>query len=117
MDYVIETKRGHQPGRVIAQGSALPNTGVPGMIAGYGAQRAIHAPVDGRIQVLLEIGSVVKKGQALAVIGEDGIPVPATLDGVLRGIIRDGFIMKKGLKIADIAPQNRRKGKLHDDFR
>lgn len=42
VDYVIETKRGHQPGRVIAQGSALPNTGVPGMIAGYGAQRDIH---------------------------------------------------------------------------
>ena len=31
--------------------------------------------------------------------------MPATLDGVLRGIIRDGFIMKKGLKIADIAPR------------
>lgn len=105
VDYVIETKRGHQLGRVIAQGSALPNTGVPGVIADYGAQRVIHAPADGPIQVRSQIGSVVKQGQTLAVIGADSISVPATLDGVLRGIIRDGFAVKKGLKIADIDPR------------
>jgi len=48
VDYVIETKRGHQLGRVIGQGSALPNSGVPGMIGGYGAQRVIHAPASGQ---------------------------------------------------------------------
>lgn len=103
VDYVIETKRGHQLGRVIAQGSAIANTGVPGMIGGYGAQRVIHAPASGNIQVLSEIGSIVKKGQTLARIGE--VNVTAALDGVLRGMIRDGFEVEKGLKIADIDPR------------
>ena len=42
--YVIETMRGHDLGRIIAEGSAAPNTGVPGVIAGYGAERVLHAP-------------------------------------------------------------------------
>lgn len=61
VDYVIETKRGHRLGRVIAQGSALPNTGVPGVIGGYGAQRVFHAPAAGKICVQADIGSIVKK--------------------------------------------------------
>lgn len=101
--YVIETKRGHQLGRVIEQGYAAPNTGIPGIIEGYGAERVIHAPVSGKIQVLGQIGSVVTKGQTLAVIGDTG--VSATIDGVLRGIIRDGFEVEAGLKIADIDPR------------
>ena len=31
--------------------------------------------------------------------------VKATIDGLLRGIIRDGYDVKKGLKIADIDPR------------
>ncbi len=103
VDYVIETKRGHRLGRVIAQGSALPNTGVPGVIGGYGAQRVIHAPAAGKICVQADIGSIVKKGQVLAVIGDASICVP--FDGVLRGMIRDGFDVEQGLKIADIDPR------------
>ena len=100
---MIETKRGHRLGRVIAQGSALPNTGVPGVIGGYGAQRVIHAPAAGKICVQADIGSIVKKGQVLAVIGDASICVP--FDGVLRGMIRDGFDVEQGLKIADIDPR------------
>lgn len=107
VDYVIETKRGHRLGRVIAQGSAVPNTGVLGIIGGYGAERVIHAPASGNIQVLTQIGSIVKQGQTLARIGD--ILVPATLDGVLRGIIRDGFAVEKGLKIANIDPRTEEK--------
>ncbi len=103
VDYVIETKRGHRLGRVIAQGSALPNTGVPGVIGGYGAQRVIRAPAAGKICVQADIGSIVKKGQVLAVIGDASICVP--FDGVLRGMIRDGFDVEQGLKIADIDPR------------
>ena len=103
VDYVIETKRGHRLGRVIAQGSALPNTGVPGVIGGYGAQRVIHAPAAGKICVQADIGSVVKKGQVLAAIGDASICAP--FDGVLRGMIRDGFDVEQGLKIADIDPR------------
>ena len=48
VDVVIETKRGHNLGRVIREGSAYPNTGIPGIIGGYGAERVIHAPAEGK---------------------------------------------------------------------
>ena len=38
---VIETKRGHYLGRVIKNGSAAANTGVPGNIGGYTTERII----------------------------------------------------------------------------
>ena len=43
VDVVIETRRGHNLGRVIRRGSAYPNTGVPGNIGGYSKERVMHA--------------------------------------------------------------------------
>lgn len=108
VDLVIETMRGHRLGRVICGGCALADTGVPGLIQGYGAERVIHAPAAGSIKNLAEIGDIVQKGQTLAVIEDRGgreTKVPATLDGLLRGLIRDGYPVKAGLKIADIDPR------------
>ena len=48
-DYVIETKRGHDLGRIIEEGWAIPNTGIPGEIGGYGRERVIHSPATGVI--------------------------------------------------------------------
>jgi len=100
---VIETMRGHDLGRIISQGQALPNTGVPGLIEGRGQERVIHASAGGIIRNRAEISDLVEKGQVIAYI--DDMPVKASLTGVLRGIIRDGFHVKKGLKIADIDPR------------
>ena len=103
VDAVIETMRGHNLGRIIRQGSALPNTGVPGPIAGESARRVIHAPASGVIRNLADISDLVQEGEVIARIGET--PVYASLTGVLRGIIRDGFPVQQGLKIADIDPR------------
>lgn len=100
---VIETKRGHRLGRVIYEGSAIANTGIPGIIGGYGKERVIHAPVSGKIKNTHEIGDLVEKGEVIAKIGDT--PVLASLTGVLRGIIKDGYPVTKGLKIADIDPR------------
>lgn len=107
VNYVIETMRGHRLARIIDQGYAIPNTGIPGIIGGYGAERVIHAPASGEIRVHSQIGDVVEKGQTLAMIGD--VRVTASLTGVLRGIIRDGFMVSKGLKIADIDPRKEQK--------
>ena len=107
VDYVIETMRGHNLGRIISEGYALPNTGTPGVIAGYGKERVIHAPADGILKNRNNIGDIVEKDEPIAVIinstGE--VPVPASLSGVLRGILPDGFRVFKGLKMADIDPR------------
>ncbi len=107
VDYVVETMRGHNLARVITKGAALPNTGVPGVIAGYGKERVIHAPAGGEIRCISQIADIVEKDQILAWIGDT--PVRASLTGVLRGIIRDGFTVPKGMKIADIDPRKEQK--------
>ena len=106
--YVIETVRGHKLGRIIEKGSAMPNTGIPGIIAGYGAERVMHAPAEGILRTCAAIGDIVEKGETLGVItGKDGreTELKASLSGVLRGILPDGFEVFKGLKAADIDPR------------
>ena len=74
---VIETKRGHSLGRIYYQGTAIPNTGIPGKIAGYAKERVIYAPVEGTLRSCAAIGDAVKKGQMIATIG--GHPVNASV--------------------------------------
>lgn len=103
VDIVIETMRGHNLGRIIEEGKASENTGVPGIIAGFGIERVIYSDYSGVITNVEKIGNVVEKGDVIAVVGDNEIY--ASISGVLRGIIRDGYKVKKGLKIADIDPR------------
>ena len=103
VDIVIETMRGHNLGRIIEEGRASENTGVPGIIAGFGIERVIYSDYSGVITNIEKIGNVVEKGDVIAVVGDNEIY--ASISGVLRGIIRDGYKVKKGLKIADIDPR------------
>lgn len=124
VDVVVETKRGHDLGRLIYEGTAAPNTGIPGVIAGYGAERVMHAPASGILHVKAQIADIVEKGAVIAVIEPEqtmreahrengksaapcteGVPVYASLSGLLRGLIRDGYPVTTGMKIADIDPR------------
>lgn len=107
VDAVIETKRGHNLGRVLWQGSAIPNTGIPGIIGGYGKERVIHSPAEGILRNVCKITDTVKKGEEIAVVetANGNVSVAASLDGLLRGLIRDGYPVTKGFKIADIDPR------------
>lgn len=100
---VIETNRGHNLGRIITSGSAEPNTGIPGTIAGYAAERVLRAPCNGIFTALKAIGEQVRKGEVVGGIGER--VVRAEIDGVLRGLIRSGTYVRQGLKLGDIDPR------------
>ena len=115
VDVVIETKRGHNLGRVIRSGSAVPNTGIPGIIGGYGKERVMHAQAEGILRNAASIGDIVEARAVIAKIEtENGtVPVEASLSGLLRGLIRDGYPVTKGFKIADIDP---RKEELQNCF-
>lgn len=102
-DAVVETKRGHGLGRVLWQGAALPNTGSPGLVAGYGVERVLRAPIDGEIRWEARIGDDVSATQHLGDVS--GEPIKAPFDGVVRGLIRDGRVVTGGLKIGDIDPR------------
>ncbi len=107
VDFVVETMRGHDLGKIIEDGEALPNTGTPGLIAGVGRERVIHSPAEGVILNKMKIADFVEKGQVIATVGD--VPVLASLTGILRGIIRDGYKVHKGMKIADIDPRKEEK--------
>ena len=115
VDVVIETKRGHNLGRVIRSGSAVPNTGIPGIIGGYGKERVMHAQAEGILRNAASIGDIVEARAVIAEIEtENGtVPVEASLSGLVRGLIRDGYPVTKGFKIADIDP---RKEELQNCF-
>ena len=106
-DAVIETKRGHNLGRVLWEGRAAPNTGIPGTIGGYDKERVIHCPAEGILRNVKKITDTVSKGEMIAVVETEGgmVPVEATLDGILRGLIRVGYPVKAGFKMADIDPR------------
>ena len=103
VDAVIETNRGHDLGRLILNGSAEPNTGIPGDAGGKSTQRVIYAPAAGELSANREIGDIVEEGEPLCEIS--GKVVRAPFKGLLRGLIRNGFLVTKGLKIADIDPR------------
>jgi xanthine dehydrogenase accessory factor len=102
--YVVETNRGHNLGRLISEGYAAPDTGIPGEVLGHSVRRVLRSPADGIFQSALAIGAHVTEGQVIGDIA--GQPVRAALTGVLRGLIRPGSPAPLNLKIGDIDPRD-----------
>ncbi len=101
--YVIETNRGHNLGRVIADGSAEPDTGTPGEIQGETVRRVLRARADGVFRSVRTIGEMVRAGETVAEVS--GISVKAELNGVLRGLMRPNTYVTQRLKVGDIDPR------------
>lgn len=101
---VVETNRGHFLGRVIWDGGAQADTGIPGTVQGYSRERVLRAPVAGIICPKKAIGDTVEKGQVIAAVGE--AEIEAGISGVVRGLINEGLTVTKGYKIGDIDPRN-----------
>jgi len=104
--YVVETNRGHFLGKVIENGEAEPDTGIPGMIGGYTWERVLRAPAEGEFRGKKRIGERVQKGETVAEV--EGKPVAALIEGVLRGILRDGVWVSDKMKVGDIDPRANR---------
>ena len=102
-DAVVETMRGHFLGRVITQGSPQPNTGVPGIIAGYGKERVIHSPAAGVFRSDHAIGDIVSAGDVIGYAGDT--PMCTQIDGCLRGLLANGVQVTEGFKCADVDPR------------
>ena len=108
VDAVVETKRGHRLGRIIWEGSAIANTGIPGIIGGYGKERVIHAAAAGVFEDVRRIGDIVAEGETIAQIRTaDGTITPVTtqITGILRGLLRSGYPVTPGFKVADVDPR------------
>ena len=102
----IETMRGHTLGRVITDGSPLPNTNIPGLIGGFAGERVLRAPADGIFRQRLEIGAMVEQNEIAGYVGDE--PMRCQIGGVLRGLLADGTLVHKGMKAGDVDPRGER---------
>ena len=97
----IETRRSHTLGRVYWNGATQADSGQPE----GDPRRVLRAPSDGVVVGRAKIGDQVEEGQIVAVIGGQSVVV-SPFRGVLRGSIRDGVPVTKGLKIGDVDPRD-----------
>jgi len=121
---VIETRRSHTLGRVYWNGTTQPDSGEPE----GDPRRVLRAPCDGILTAKANIGDHVKEGQVIAMIHQyvtlsdakglkgnlgdsspsvqSDINVTSPLAGILRGMIRDGLHVTRGMKIGDVDARN-----------
>ena len=99
---VVETRRGHTLGRVYWIGSTSPDSGQPD----GDPRRVLRAPADGVLAVRARIGEHVGAGQIVAKIRDaqdrEVGAVTSPFAGVLRGLLRDGMEVRRGLKLGDV---------------
>jgi len=100
---VIETQRGHHLGRILTAGAAEPDTGIPAPVGGFAIERVLRAPAEGEFRSSRRIGDYVEKGEAVGRVAD--AEVVGGVGGVLRGLIRPGTWVTRGLKIGDIDPR------------
>ena len=116
VDAVIETQRGHRLGVIIKHGRAAANTGVPGVIGGFGKERVMHSPAAGVFRPVASIGEIVEAGQTIAFVESfaksvngacalERIPVVTPIAGKVRGMLHEGLEVPVGFKVADVDPR------------
>jgi xanthine dehydrogenase accessory factor len=101
---VVETNRGHHLGRVIWEGAAESDTGLPESVAAYGRERVLRSPADGVLIAHTQIGERLEAGQLIAEV--DGHSIRAPFKGVLRGLLHPGLRVTHNLKIGDVDPRD-----------
>ena len=99
----VETNRGHFLGRVYWEGSPEPDTGIPGKVQAFAAERVLHAPATGIVETLVPIGHSVKAGEPLLLVAGEACVAP--FDGVVRGLIHNGVQVREGMKVGDVDPR------------
>lgn len=99
---VVETKDSESLGKVIFEGEAEKDTGVPISIGGLTFERVLHSPEDGLFLANKEIGDPVSAGEVVASVG--GQVVKAPIGGVVRALLRSGIQVEKGGKLGEIDP-------------
>jgi xanthine dehydrogenase accessory factor len=100
---VVETKRGPNLGRVYWQGKAEPNSGLPEPVNGMGMERVLHSPKDGIVATKVHIGDLIEPGTLVASV--EGAPILSKIQGVVRGLIKNGTAVTRGMKIGDVDPR------------
>jgi xanthine dehydrogenase accessory factor len=73
------------------------------MVSAQGKERVLRAPVSGTLHVHTAIGHRVNAGERVADV--EGEVITASFSGVVRGLLPDGFVVQRGMKIGDLDPR------------
>ncbi|WP_245276367.1 xanthine dehydrogenase [Methylocapsa aurea] len=103
-DVAIET-RPDRAGLVLREGTTEPVAALPSLLGGIGAERFVYSKAPGRWRTALDIGARIFRG---VIVGHHGgAAVKAPIDGILRGLARDGIEIPAGVKLIEIDPRGR----------
>jgi len=104
-DIAVET-RPTKTGRLVTAGETDAADGIASRLGRVGGERFVYSDRPGLWHTPIEIGMRVFKG---LVVGRlDGLPVHAPLDGILRGVVRDGSKVPPGVKLIEVDPRGRK---------
>lgn len=103
-DLAIET-RPAIAGQILQRGATAAADGIPARLGVAGAERFAYSDRMGRWHALVDIGTRVYRGVVLGHLA--GMPVAAPLDGVVRGMVRDGTEVPEQVKLLEIDPRGR----------
>jgi xanthine dehydrogenase accessory factor len=101
-DVVVETSW-DLLGTIITAGASVPLAGEPRELGGHARDRYVYAPWDGIFRTKARLGDAVRRGQDIAEIGLVALAAP--LDGVLRGLTRDGVPVTAQTKVIEVDPR------------
>jgi len=99
---VVETNNSESLGKVIPEGEAEKDTGIPIAIGGSTFERVLHSPGDGLFLANKRIGDLVSAGEIIASVAEH--PVKAEIGGIVRALLRSGIEVGRGTKLGEIDP-------------
>ena len=103
---VVETNNSESLGRVILNGEAEKDTGIPVAIGGLTSERVLHSPKDGLFLTNKDIGDFAATGEIVASVA--GQPLKAEIGGIVRALLRSGTKVEKGTKLGEIDPSGNR---------
>ncbi|MBN2407748.1 MAG: EF2563 family selenium-dependent molybdenum hydroxylase system protein [Elusimicrobia bacterium] len=104
IDCVIETKEGHNLGKVIWSGETEKYTDAPANIDGYTSQRVLRSPDTGRFKPLKKIGDMVEKNELIGWVNRKEIR--AGVHGIIRGLVAEDIHLAENEKMGDVDPRS-----------
>ena len=103
-DIAVETWPARS-GSVVYKGHTEASDGKARPLGGAGAERFVYSGSPGRWHCAVDIGTRVFKDFPVGIL--NGAAVCAPLDGILRGVVRDGTEVPTGVKLLEIDPRGR----------
>lgn len=99
---VVESNYSSNLGKLIFNGEAEKDTGIPVAVDGLAKERVLWSSKAGVFTSNRHIGDSVVAGEIIAQVGVLALRAP--MGGVLRGLIRSGVTVAEGTKLIEVYP-------------